>query len=493
MTPRICAPLRSEWLALRGRVPHAALERTGRASGTPVDGPALVAGVAGALADLTPGTVVVADEVRRTRAGQEAALASTVPSLAAPLLAGAVRRTGLPVQVGPLLTTEWVVRGRASRAALARSGALAVDTETALLARDDGTTGVLRVVVDSADAELLRPGTIPRGAAALRTLRRLAPVADAWAAAVGERQVLLAGPRSFCAGVERAVEIVERALERYGAPVFVRRQIVHNTHVVGALEERGAVFVQEVEEIPPGSVAVLAAHGVTPQVRADAAARDLTVIDATCPLVAKVHTEVRRFADQRRTVLLIGHPEHEEVVGTRGEAPDDVLVVATPQEAGRISVPDPDRVAYAMQTTLAVEEAEATAAVLQERFPAIVGPHQDDICYATSNRQRAVREVARQSELVLVVGSPNSSNSLRLAEVAEAEGATAYLVDDVSEVELSWLAGTSRVGITAGASAPSHLVDDLVRALSGLGPVTAREHRVLTEDVQFGLPKELSR
>lgn len=492
MTPRICTPLRTEWLALRGQVPHGTLERTGRSSGSRAQGPALIAGVAGALADLAPGTVVVADEVRRTH-GTEAGLASTVPGLAAPLLAGAVRRAGVPVQVGPVLTTDRVVRGRAARATLARSGALAVDTESALLAGEDGTTAVLRVVVDSADAELLRPGTLRRGAAALRMLRRLAPVVDDWAAAVGEREVLLAGPRSFCAGVERAVEIVERALERFGAPVYVRRQIVHNTHVVGALEERGAVFVQEVDEIPPGSVAVLAAHGVTPQVRADAAARDLAVIDATCPLVAKVHTEVRRFADQRRTVLLIGHPEHEEVVGTRGEAPDDVLVVATPEEAGRVDVPDPERVAYAMQTTLAVEEAEATAAVLQERFPAIVAPHQDDICYATSNRQRAVREVARRCELVLVVGSRNSSNSLRLAEVAEAQGATAYLVDDASEVELSWLAGVSRVGITAGASAPPHLVDDLVRALSGLGPVTAREHRVLTEDVQFGLPKEFSR
>ncbi|MGN6252236.1 MAG: 4-hydroxy-3-methylbut-2-enyl diphosphate reductase [Marmoricola sp.] len=490
MTPRICAPLRSERVALHGRVPHAHLVRTGRSAGTTADGPVLVAGVAGALAALAPGTVVVADEVRRTRS--QNGVASTVPSHAWPLLAGAVRRAGLPMEVGPVLTADGVVRGRAERSALARSGALAVDTESALLARDDGTTAVLRVVVDSADAELLRPGTILRGVQGLRTLRRLAPVADAWAAAVGEREVLLAGPRSFCAGVERAVEIVERALERHGAPVYVRRQIVHNTHVVGELEDRGAVFVQEVEEVPRGSVAVLAAHGVTPQVRADAAARDLTVIDATCPLVAKVHTEVRRFADQRRTVLLIGHPEHEEVVGTRGEAPEDVVVVADPAEAGRVQVADPERVAYAMQTTLAVEEAEATAAVLQERFPAIVGPHQDDICYATSNRQRAVREVARRSELVLVVGSANSSNSLRLAEVAQAEGATAYLVDDVGEVDLAWLAGVTRVGVTAGASAPPHLVDDLVLALSGLGPVTAREHRVLTEDVQFGLPKELS-
>lgn len=491
MDPLLCTPLRTEWLALRGRVPHASLLRTGRSSGRVAPGPALVAGLAGALTDLAPGTVVVADEVRRTRSAT--GVASVVPSHAAPLLAGAVRRAGVPVRVGPVLTADGLVRGRAARGRLARSGALAVDTETALLARDDGTTGVLRVVVDTPDDELFRPGTVSRGVRALATLRGLAPVADAWAAAVGEREVLLAGPRSFCAGVERAVEIVERALERFGAPVYVRRQIVHNTHVVGELESQGAVFVQEVEEVPRGSVAVLAAHGVAPQVRADAAARDLLVIDATCPLVAKVHQEVRRFADQRRTVLLIGHPEHEEVVGTRGEAPEDVVVVATPAEAERVRVADPDRVAYAMQTTLAVEEAEATAAVLQERFPAIVGPHHDDICYATSNRQRAVREVARRSELVLVMGSPNSSNSLRLAEVAEAEGSTAYLVEDASEVELGWLAGVRHVGITAGASAPPHLVDDLVRALSGLGPVTAREHRVLTEDVQFGLPKEVSK
>jgi 4-hydroxy-3-methylbut-2-enyl diphosphate reductase len=318
-------------------------------------------------------------------------------------------------------------------------------------------------------------------------------VIDAWAAATGERELLLAGPRSFCAGVERAIEIVERGLERFGAPVYVRRQIVHNVHVVRDLERRGAIFVEEVDEVPEGSVVVLAAHGVAPEVRQRAAERSLQVVDATCPLVSKVHNEVRRFADRDSTVLLIGHPDHEEVVGTMGEAPDNVIVVADPAEAETVEVPDPTKVAYAMQTTLAVEEAEQTATVLQRRFPALAGPRKDDICYATTNRQRAVREIARKSDLVIVLGSQNSSNSKRLAEVSEGEDTRAVLVDDAGDVELGWLAGVQRIGITAGASAPPALVDELVQNLSGLGPVTVTENGTLVEDVSFALPKEVSK
>jgi 4-hydroxy-3-methylbut-2-enyl diphosphate reductase len=408
------------------------------------------------------------------------------------MLAGALRRAGLRVHTGPVVTVSGVVNSPARRRRLAATGAVAVDNESALLASADGCTAVVRAVVDTPGRPLLRPGTPARGVAALAALRRAAPTIEAWASAAGEHELLLAGPRSFCAGVERAIEVVERALERFGPPVYVRRQIVHNRHVVDDLERRGAVFVEEAEEVPEGNVLVLAAHGVAPSVRATASTRELQVIDATCPLVSKVHQEVRRFSSRGATVVLIGHHDHEEVAGTRGEAPDDVLVVADPDEAARLEVPDPERLAYAMQTTLAVEEAAETVAVLRERFPAIQGPHSDDICYATTNRQGAVRQVAAESDLVLVLGSENSSNSRRLAEVSEAAGTPARLVDDASDVELTWLDGVRRIGITAGASAPPALVDELVTALSGLGPAVVRPVGDPHEDVSFSLPKEVT-
>jgi len=259
--------------------------------------------------------------------------------------------------------------------------------------------------------------------------------------------------------------------------VYVRRQIVHNSHVVRQLQEVGAVFVEELDAVPQGATVVLAAHGVSPEVRREAEARQLNVIDATCPLVAKVHAEVRRFAHKGHTVFLIGHEDHEEVAGTRGESPEHVVVVADARQAAEVAPRDPRKVAYVMQTTLAVDEAQRTAAVLLERFPDLVGPGGADICYATSNRQAAVIEVARRSH--------------RLAEVAEKHGPPAYLVDDVSAVDLRWLAGVRRVGITAGASAPPHLVNQLVDALSGLGRVSVREAAVVREDVQFTLPREV--
>ncbi|HET8616864.1 MAG TPA: 4-hydroxy-3-methylbut-2-enyl diphosphate reductase [Actinomycetales bacterium] len=512
----ICTPLLAEGLALRGRLraahvrtgpgptghvpPHLAFSRpaiTTSPGGNLDDDehpvvhrPLLVAGVAGALSDdLRPGDLVVSDEVR-TRGAR-------YPSYAAPLVAGALRRLGLSVHVGPVYSSDHVVRAHHERRELRErlaEQALAVDTESAFLTAraPSGQTVAVRAVVDTPSLPLLRPGTAWRGVGALRSLRSAAPALEAWAAATGEREVLLAAPRSFCAGVERAIEIVERALERHGAPVYVRRQIVHNRHVVSELERRGAVFVTELDEVPYGSVAVLAAHGVAPSVRQQAVERRLQVVDATCPLVAKVHHEVRRFASRDSTVFLIGHEEHEEVVGTRGEAPSNVVVVADPDAASRVDVRDPEHVSYVMQTTLAVDEAEQTAAVLRQRFPALSAPRKDDICYATTNRQLAVRAIARESDLVLVLGSQNSSNSHRLAEVAEAEGAPSYLVDDASDVDLRWLAGARRVGITAGASAPSRLVDDLVRCLSGLGPVRVRETQVVDEDVRFTLPREVS-
>ncbi len=305
-------------------------------------------------------------------------------------------------------------------------------------------------------------------------------------------RVILAQPRGFCAGVERAIEIVERVLARHGAPVYVRKQIVHNAHVVADLESRGAVFVDELDEVPAGATVVFSAHGVSPQVRDDAAARALAVVDATCPLVAKVHAEARRATRDGGTLLLIGHAGHEEVEGTSGEAPGRVVVVDGEQAARRVQVDTSSPVSYLMQTTLAVDEAAATADVLAERFPGITGPATDDICYATTNRQQAVRAIAERCGLVLVVGSRNSSNSVRLVEVAERAGAQAHLVEDAEQVDLRWLAGARTVGLTAGASAPPHLVDDLVHALSGLGRVSVRETRVTTENVRFTMPKEVS-
>ena len=487
--PRITSPVIStpgwyEWAALRGAVSVPVTHpRRGPSRRIDAAGPLLVAGVAAALTDeARPGDLVVADQLPTT--------AGTAASPAAPLLFAAVRRLGLRVQLGPLSLED--VPGAASGLADA-SGAVAADTETARLLRQApaGHTAALCAVVDTPSGPRRGSGAAARRFAALRALRAAAPAVNQWAAATGEHEILLASPRSFCAGVERAVRIVERALQRFGAPVYVRRQIVHNSHVVRALQSRGAVFVDELDAVPEGSTVVLAAHGVAPSVRREAEARRLQVIDGTCPLVTKVHSEVRRYAAKGHTVFLIGHAEHEEVVGTRGEAPDNVVVVLDRDAAARVRAPHPDKLAYAMQTTLASEEAEQTAAVLRERFPAIVGPRYDDICYATTNRQAAVREVAARSEMVLVLGSQNSSNSHRLAEVAEKCGPPAYLVDDVSAVDLRWLAGVRRVGITAGASAPQHLVDEVVHCLSGLGPITFDEVNVVDEDVEFALPREV--
>ncbi|TSE00331.1 4-hydroxy-3-methylbut-2-enyl diphosphate reductase [Skermania sp. ID1734] len=488
MTGVVCTPLRSEWAALHGHI-TAPLLRTGRGPSSwrnSFASPVLVAGVAGALDNsLHPGDLVVATETRAAAIGS--------PVRLAPLLYGAAKRRGLPVRRGPIVSDYRVAHG-ARRDALAVTGAIAVDTESAFLAAHapHGKTAVLRTIVDTPTAPLLRPATMANGIHALRTLRAAAPIIDDWARATGDREIILAAPRSFCAGVERAIDIVEHALSKHGAPVYVRRQIVHNSHVVNGLQRRGAVFVGEVDEVPEGSVLVLAAHGVDPQVRVDAAERSLRVIDATCPLVAKVHTEVRRFADQGNTVLVIGHAEHEEVVGTRGEAPGQVIVIANVEEAEQVSVPDPRHVAYVTQTTLAVDEAEQIAAVLRKRFPLIIAPRTDDICYATTNRQHAVREVARDCDLMLVLGSENSSNSRRLAEVAEDCGVESHLVDDCGSVDLAWLHGKSRIGITAGASAPPALVEELIAALSGLGQVHVREQRVAEERIRFMMPREVS-
>jgi 4-hydroxy-3-methylbut-2-enyl diphosphate reductase len=279
----------------------------------------------------------------------------------------------------------------------------------------------------------------------------------------------MASPRGYCAGVERAVDTVERALRIHGVPVYVRKQIVHNVHVVRDLERKGAIFVDEVTEVPEGSVVILSAHGVAPEVYVDAADRRLTVIDATCPLVTKVHLEARRFARDGYTILLIGHEGHEEVIGTSGEAPRHITLVGSPEEARTVEVPDPGRVAYLSQTTLSVDETNEVIAVLQERFPQIQGPPRDDICYATQNRQEAIKDVAARADVILVIGSDNSSNSRRLVEVSRAAGCRAYLIDDESEIDPAWFGGAETVGVTSGASAPEWLVERVVARLRALG------------------------
>ncbi len=304
-------------------------------------------------------------------------------------------------------------------------------------------------------------------------------------------KLLLAAPRGYCAGVDRAVQTVERALELYGAPVYVRKEIVHNKHVVEQLRGRGAIFVEEVEEVPEGATAVFSAHGVAPTVHADAAERSLRTIDATCPLVTKVHVEARKFAAQGYTIILIGHSGHEEVEGTMGEAPANIVLIETVEEVDELEVDDPARVAFISQTTLAVDETRAIIERLRGRFPQIVGPRTDDICYATTNRQAAVRQMAGVCDLVLVIGSRNSSNSNRLVEVARDHGTEAYLIDHEGQIDEAWLERAHTVGISSGASAPEELVQRLVEFFRARGTADVSEFEVIAEDVRFMLPKEI--
>ncbi|MPZ67685.1 MAG: 4-hydroxy-3-methylbut-2-enyl diphosphate reductase [Pseudonocardiaceae bacterium] len=314
------------------------------------------------------------------------------------------------------------------------------------------------------------------------------PTEPGWQAVTGPRTVLLASPRSFCAGVERAIEIVERALDQRDPPVYVRKQIVHNTHVVAELEARGAVFVDELDGAPDGATVVFSAHGVSPAVRDEASRRGLEVIDATCPLVTKVHSEARRFANRGDSVILIGHAGHEEVDGTLGEAPEQTILVQDVTEARAVDVPDPERVSYLTQTTLAADETAEVVDALHARFPAVRGPASDDICYATTNRQDALAAIADEADLVLVVGSANSSNSRRLVELAGRRDTPGYLIDETRDIRPEWLADAHVVGLTAGASAPPHVVEAVLDGLAGLGPVTVIEREITHETVHFGLP-----
>jgi 4-hydroxy-3-methylbut-2-enyl diphosphate reductase len=303
------------------------------------------------------------------------------------------------------------------------------------------------------------------------------------------KRVLLAAPRGYCAGVDRAVDIVERALRIHGSPVYVRKQIVHNIHVVRDLERKGAIFVEEETEVPEGATVVLSAHGVAPEVYRNAELRQLRVIDATCPLVTKVHLEARRFARDGSTILLIGHEGHEEVIGTSGEAPDHIRLVGDVDEARTVDVPDPANVTYLSQTTLSVDETNEIIDALRERFPAIQGPPRDDICYATQNRQDAVKALAGRADVMLVIGSDNSSNSNRLVEVSRALGTPAYLIDDETEIDDSWVGTAETVGVTSGASAPEWLVDRVVGWLRDRGASEVEEVRVIDEHMAFGLPR----
>jgi 4-hydroxy-3-methylbut-2-enyl diphosphate reductase len=307
------------------------------------------------------------------------------------------------------------------------------------------------------------------------------------------RKLILARPRGFCAGVDRAIDVVQIALELFPGPVYVRKEIVHNRYVIESLARRGAIFVDELDEVPDGAVVIFSAHGVSPEVRRQAAFKSLQVIDATCPLVTKVHLEAARYAKEGLSIILVGHAGHEEVAGTMGEAPESIQLVGTMEEAERVQVPDPERVGVITQTTLGVEDANVIISVLRRRFPKLITPSSGDICYATQNRQTAVKMIGADAQLVLVLGSPNSSNSRRLREVAEATGARAFLIDDASEIQAAWLEGVTCAAITAGASAPENLVQEVVDFFEELGVKEIEEVEIVQEKVTFVPPPELAR
>jgi 4-hydroxy-3-methylbut-2-enyl diphosphate reductase len=311
------------------------------------------------------------------------------------------------------------------------------------------------------------------------------------AATAAPKKVLLAAPRGYCAGVDRAVQAVEQALDLYGPPIYVRKEIVHNKHVVEQLSKRGAIFVDQETEIPEGERVVFSAHGVSPAVHSNAAERGLRTIDATCPLVTKVHVEARKFAAEGYTIILLGHAGHEEVEGTTGEAPESIVLVQSADEVDQLQIADPEKVAFITQTTLSVDETAQIIERLRSRFPKIVSPKSDDICYATTNRQIAVKQLARECDLVLVIGSTNSSNSNRLVEVAREHGAASHLIDNHLQVRDEWLQGIETVGITSGASAPEELVERLVDLFRERGAEEISELRTVDEDVRFMLPKEI--
>jgi len=402
---------------------------------------------------LDAGHILVADSVR-TPDGH------LVDCPAAPLLVGELRRLRVPTSVGRL---DKDASGLVSLTAMLSGEPVPLGLGVGVLAREPARA------------------------------RLAGAVLERWTAAARHRTVLLAGPRSFCAGVDRAIEIVERALAQREGVVYVRKQIVHNTHVVRDLEQRGAVFVDELDEVPDGATVVFSAHGVSPAVREQAAAKGLRVIDATCPLVSKVHAQARRQAAKGDTLVLIGHAGHEEVEGTLGEVPDATILVENVADVARLPIDRDTPVSYLTQTTLALDETAEVIDSLRDTFPKLREPDSEDICYATTNRQNALSAVADEADLVLVVGSTNSSNSVRLVELAHRRGKPAHLIDDVGDIRVEWLADAGVIGLTAGASAPPALVQDVVRALDGLGGVTVEERVTVREDVHFGLPAAVRR
>jgi 4-hydroxy-3-methylbut-2-enyl diphosphate reductase len=494
----VLTPMAIEASLVRRGAPGANVLRTGvgprraarvarRAAAQSAAGVAVVGFGGGLSPELRPGDVVVASELR----ARDGRVLARCPGAA--VVAGMLRRSGIVAYAGPIVSVHGPAFGRA-RQRLLESGALLVDMESAWLAPAAASRPfvVVRVVLDCGGAQLPKAAaTVKGGLEAARALRASAAVLARWADGISPREVLLAAPRASCAGVERAIEVVERALDRYGPPVYMRKQIVHNRHVVDELERRGAVCVDELDQVPDRATVVFSAHGVSPRVRAEAQRRQLNVVDATCPLVSKVHAEARRFAADGYTIFLIGHGGHEEVEGTSGEVPEQIRVIAPEGDFDGLDVSDPSRVAYLTQTTLAVDETRSVIERLRSRFPEIAGPRSDDICYATQNRQDAVRALAANCELVLVIGSRNSSNSNRLVEVARRSGCAARLVDDESELNPEWLEGVRRVGITAGASSPERIVQRMVDALEVLGPLKRTQHSVADETVRFALPREV--
>jgi 4-hydroxy-3-methylbut-2-enyl diphosphate reductase len=485
----VLAPLRIESFAYGGAdtVIGAGRDRARRAGSklaARLDEQTAVAlvGVAGALApQLVPGDLIIANELRST----ESAGSRHLPGAA--LLSAEFRRARIAAHTGALVTSTKYVRG-AQRDSLTLSGALAVDMESSWVMDylPNNPLAVVRSISDTTTRGPLRGGL-----RALGSLSAARGPLERWARACGQHEVILASPRSFCAGVERAIETVERAIDRFGAPVYVRRQIVHNLHVVADLEQKGAIFVEEIDEVPDGAVVVFAAHGVSPDVRRQAAERaSLRVIDATCPLVTKVHTEARRYAALGYNLALIGHAEHEEVEGTLGEAPDHIRVVASLEDVTRLEFERDQPIAYLTQTTLALDETAEIVDALRLRYPDIAAPSANDICYATQNRQNAVRAIAHRCDLMVVVGSANSSNTARLVEVAQREGCRVELIEDATQLELGWLADVRSIGITAGASVPELLVQEVVGAVASLGPVQLSEE-IVEESVRFALPAKV--
>ena len=449
-----------------------------------------VAGLGGGLRgehsrDLVPGDLVVADRLLDGTGHEVARLGS------APLLAGELQRCGLRARTGTIVSTDHIVTGD-ERVKLAGLGAEVVDMESAAVAGSpwDRPLAVLRAISDTPDVELFSPAGLGGVGKALRSLRAARPALARWAAAAATRELVLAEPRSFCAGVRRAIETVERTIELYGPPVYVRRQIVHNARVVSRLEAAGAVFVAELAEVPDGARVVFSAHGVGNSVQAEAAQRRMSTIDATCPLVTKVHNEARRFAAAGRQIVLIGQPGHDEVEGTLGIVPEMSLVTTAADVLG-LDLDTTRPTAIITQTTLATDEVSGVIQAMEHRFGDLARPAASDICYASQNRQQAVRAMAPECDLVLVMGSANSSNSRRLVEVAERSGTPAHLVDSKFDLRLEWLEGARRVGITAGASAPEELVQEVIDCLAGLGPVSMPVRSAGDERVFFPLPAEV--